>query len=55
MAQTPKWPPIKVLKVGVGSGGAPFKNVMPLSMTVSSGSSRNGSMSQVEERQSLDG
>ena len=21
MAQTPKWPPIKVLKVGVGSGG----------------------------------
>jgi hypothetical protein len=55
MAQSPKRPPVEVLKVGVGSGGAPSKNAMPLSMTVSSGSCRNGSMSQVEERQSLDG
>ena len=48
MAQTPKRPPVKVLKVGVGSGGGAIQECDALSMTVSSGSSRNGSTSQAE-------
>ena len=55
MAQIPNRPPIKVLKVGVGSGGGAIQECYAIKTTVSSGSSRNGSMSQVEERQSLDG